>query len=153
MKILTFGVFDYFHLGHLRLFKQTKSYADYLIVGVQDDKYVNMFKPDAKLLYTTDERVEILQALRDVNEVFVYDILLPEILERVDFDILALGEDHYGERFDALTTWCSEHNKKVVRLKRLQGISSTYLRRSKAENTASVPNSGGEEASNNLRGI
>ena len=29
-KILTFGVFDYFHLGHLRLFKQCKKYADYL---------------------------------------------------------------------------------------------------------------------------
>ena len=27
-KILTFGVYDYFHLGHLRLFKQCKQYGD-----------------------------------------------------------------------------------------------------------------------------
>ena len=38
-KILTFGVYDYFHLGHLRLFKQCKAYADYLIVAVQDGNY------------------------------------------------------------------------------------------------------------------
>ena len=33
-KVLTFGVFDYFHLGHLRLFKNCKKYGDYLIVGI-----------------------------------------------------------------------------------------------------------------------
>ena len=38
-KILTFGVYDYFHLGHLRLFKQCKNFADYLIVAVQDGEY------------------------------------------------------------------------------------------------------------------
>ena len=39
-KILTFGVYDYFHIGHLRLFKQCKQYADYLIVAVQDGAYI-----------------------------------------------------------------------------------------------------------------
>ena len=32
-KIVTFGVYDYFHLGHLRLFEQAKKYGDYLIVA------------------------------------------------------------------------------------------------------------------------
>ena len=68
-KILTFGVYDYFHLGHLRLFKQCKAYADYLIVAVQDGNYIKKFKPDAKVLYTTEERVEMLEALRIVDKV------------------------------------------------------------------------------------
>ena len=34
-KILTFGVFDFFHLGHLRLFKQCKEYADWKSWGEQ----------------------------------------------------------------------------------------------------------------------
>ena len=39
-KIVTFGVYDYFHLGHLRLFEQAKKYGDYLIVAVQDGNYI-----------------------------------------------------------------------------------------------------------------
>lgn len=63
-KILTFGVYDYFHLGHLRLFKQCKNYGDYLIVAVQDGDYIKKYKPDAKVLYTTAERVEMLESLQ-----------------------------------------------------------------------------------------
>ena len=73
IKILTFGVYDYFHLGHLRLFKQCKKYADYLIVAVQDGDYILKYKPEAKILYSTAERVEILEGLKVVDEVVVYD--------------------------------------------------------------------------------
>lgn len=47
-KILTVGVYDYFHLGHLRLFKNAKKLGDYLIVAVQDGDYILRYKPDAK---------------------------------------------------------------------------------------------------------
>lgn len=127
-KILTFGVFDYFHLGHLRLFKQCKQHGDYLIVAVQDADYVSKFKPNAKLLYSTDERVEILEALSIVDEVQVYDTVSIETLSKYDFDILALGEDHKGDRFDKIERWCNEHNRKVVRLKRTENISSTIIK-------------------------
>ena len=101
-KILTFGVYDYFHLGHLRLFKQCKNYGDYLIVAVQDGDYIKKYKPDAKVLYTTAERVEMLESLRIVDKVVVYESVDPEFLGTIDFDILALGEDHRGGRFDAV---------------------------------------------------
>ena len=128
-KILTFGVFDYFHLGHLRLFKQCKEHADYLIVAVQDGEYIRKFKPDADILYSTEERVEILQSLRVVDQVVVYTTLCPETLEKIDFDILALGEDHVGGRFDVVADWCKEHGKGVVRLKRTPGICSSDIKK------------------------
>ena len=127
-KILTFGVFDYFHLGHLRLFKQCKEYADYLLVAVQDSGSILKFKPDAKILYTTDERKEILESIKCIDKVIVYDTLCPEYLETIDFDILALGEDHHGDRFDIAEKWCLDHNKKVVRLKRTPGICSSEIK-------------------------
>ncbi len=127
-KILTFGVYDYFHLGHLRLFKQCKEHADYLIVAVQDGDYILKFKPEANILYTTEERVEILEALKVVDEVKVYEELCPKYLETVDFDILALGEDHKGGRFDVAEKWCIDHGKKVVRLKRTPGICSSNIK-------------------------
>ncbi len=127
-KILTFGVYDYLHLGHLRLFKQCKQYADYLIVAVQDGNYILKFKPDAKVLYSTEERVEMLEALRIVDEVVVYETVGVPALEKIDFDILALGEDHVGARFDEITKWCEEHGKSVVRLKRTPGVCSSDIK-------------------------
>ena len=127
-KVLTFGVFDYFHLGHLRLFKQTKQHGDYLIVAVQNGRYITKFKPDTEVLYSTEERVEILEALRIVDQVVVYDTVGVDALKSIDFDTLALGEDHMGARFDEITEWCSQHGKSVVRLKRTPGINSTEIK-------------------------
>ena len=131
-KILTFGVYDYFHLGHLRLFKQCKQYADYLIVAVQNGEYIKKYKPEANVLYSTDERVEMLEALRIVDKVVVYNTVSIEALkmieEKAGFDILALGEDHKGERFDVISKWCHENNKSVVRLKRTPGIASSDIK-------------------------
>lgn len=128
VRILTFGVYDYFHIGHLRLFKQCKQHGDYLIVAVQNGEYILQYKPDAKVLYSTEERVEILSALRIVDEVIVYDTVCTKTLETINFDVLALGEDHVGGRFDVITEWCIAHNKDVIRLKRTDGISSSSIK-------------------------
>ena len=128
VKVLTFGVFDFFHLGHLRLFKQCKEYGDYLIVAAQDGDHIKKFKPDARVLYSTDERVEILDSVKFIDSVIVYDQISPETLENIDFDILALGEDHKGGRFDIVEDWCNKNGKKIVRLKRTKGISSTQIK-------------------------
>lgn len=36
-KVLTFGVFDYFHYGHLKLLERCKKLGDYLVVALQND--------------------------------------------------------------------------------------------------------------------
>ena len=121
-------MFDYYHLGHLRLFKQCRQYADYLIVAVQNGDEILKYKSDAEVLYSTQERVELIEAVRFVDKVIIYDSVSPETLEKIDFDILALGEDHHGERFDIVTEWCRQHNKEVVRLKRTENISSSHIK-------------------------
>lgn len=128
-KILTFGVFDYFHLGHLRLFKQCKEHADYLIVAVQDGDYILKYKPNAKIMYSTEERMEIIESIKIVDKVIVYSSVSPETLATIDFDVLALGEDHVGERFEIVEKWCKQNGKKIVRLKRTQGICSSEIKK------------------------
>lgn len=128
-KILTFGVYDFFHLGHLRLFKQCKKYGEYLIVAAQESEYILKYKPEAKVLYSTKERVEILSSLKIIDEVITYTGVTPETLDKIDFDILALGEDHTSERFMNAAKWCEEHGKKVVRLKRTEGICSSEIKK------------------------
>lgn len=126
-KVITVGVFDYFHLGHLRLFENAKKLGDYLIVAVQDGKCILKTKPDAKILYTTEQRLDLVRALRVVDEVITYedvDRTLPE----VDFDVFAIGGDQTHPGFQRAVKWCEEHGKEVVRLPRTPGISSSDIK-------------------------
>lgn len=128
-KVITFGVFDYLHLGHLRLFNNCKRNGDYLIVAVQDGDYILKYKPQAQVLYTTQERVEMVSALRIVDEVVVYQGVSPEFLSSVEFDVLALGEDQVGDRFTTVERWCKDNGKGVVRMKRTPDICSSKIKK------------------------
>ena len=48
--VITFGVFDLLHFGHINLFRRAKYYGDFLIVAVQDDNNVVANKPNTKLI-------------------------------------------------------------------------------------------------------
>ena len=127
-KVLTVGVYDYFHLGHLRLFKQCKEHGDYLIVAVQDGEFILKYKPDAKVLYTTEQRIELIESLRQVDEVTVYRNV-DEDIKNIDFDIFAVGEDQNHEGFQKAISWCKDNNKEVVTLKRTPGICSSDIKK------------------------
>ena len=126
-KVITVGVFDYFHLGHLRLFENAKKLGDYLIVAVQDGDCILKTKPDADILYTTEQRVDLVKALRIVDEVVVYRDV-DQILPKVDFDVFAIGGDQTHEGFQRAVKWCEENGKTVIRLPRTPGISSSQVK-------------------------
>ena len=126
-KVITVGVFDYFHLGHLRLFENAKNFGDYLIVAVQDGNCIIKTKAGANILYTTEQRIDLVKALRVVDEVIVYqdvDTILPEI----DFDVFIIGEDQNHAGFQRAVKWCKGNGKEVVRLPRTKGICSSAIR-------------------------
>ena len=127
-KVVTFGVYDYFHLGHLRLFKQCKKYADYLVVAVQDGNYIKKTKPNAKVMYTTEERKELVGALRVVDEVVDYTDV-DVTIKTLDFDVFAIGEDQNHEGFQRAIKWCEDNGKEVVRMKRTPGICSSEIKK------------------------
>lgn len=126
-KVVTVGVFDYFHLGHLRLFERAKALGDYLIVAVQDGDCILATKPTAKVLYSTEERLEIVGALRCVDEVVTYDFV-EKTLPTLDFDIFAIGGDQKHEGFQKAVKWCEENGKEVIRLERTPGICSSEIK-------------------------
>ena len=37
-RIITFGTFDLFHIGHLKILERAKKEGDYLIVGISSDE-------------------------------------------------------------------------------------------------------------------
>lgn len=126
-KVITVGVFDYFHLGHLRLFEKAKKFGDFLIVAVQDGDRILHTKPDANILYTTEQRKDLVGALRIVDKVITYRDV-DEILMNVDFDVFAIGGDQTHEKFQRAVQWCEKNGKKVVRLTRTKGICSSEIK-------------------------
>lgn len=72
--ILTVGVYDLIHIGHVNLFRKAKELSEggKLIVAVQDSDVVLKYKPEAKLVYSTEERMYMVKAIRYVDEVKVY---------------------------------------------------------------------------------
>ena len=126
-KVLTVGVFVLLHIGHIELFRKAKALGDYLIVAVQDSDYVFQFKPDASLVYSTEERCYMVSAIRYVDEVVVYRNV-GNIVDEVDFDIFAKGPDQSHVGFQRVVDYCGENDKTVVVMPRTEGISSSELK-------------------------
>ena len=126
-KILTFGVYDMLHIGHMLLFKRAKALGDYLIVAVQDGECILKYKPGTEMVYTTDERLYMVSTIRYVDEVVIYRDV-DEDIKSFDFDVLVVGEDQKHAGFQRAMQWCRENGKEIVVLTRTEGISSTMLR-------------------------
>ena len=97
---LLMGVFDLLHIGHLRLIRRAKEQCDYLRVGVLTDALVMKFKgflPNIPLA----ERMEILSAVREVDEVVVIDTDPSRLEEwkKRPFDCFFSGDDYAGHPY------------------------------------------------------
>jgi choline-phosphate cytidylyltransferase len=120
--VITFGTFDVFHVGHLRIIERAASYGDRLVVGVSADA-LNRVKKNREPVFTEAERLSIVGALKAVDEVFVEESLelKRHYIEKYSADVLVMGDDWAG-RFDELTDVCE-----VVYLPRTPAISTTAL--------------------------
>ena len=125
--VLTFGVYDMLHIGHILLFKRAKEYGDKLIAAVQDGEVILKYKPNTRVIYTTEERLYMVSTIRYVDEAVLYRDVDVDV-KNIDFDVLVLGEDQNHAGFQRAIEWCRENGKEVVRLPRTEGISSTLLR-------------------------
>lgn len=70
-KILVGGCFDILHFGHLQFLKKAKSLGDYLIVAIESDKRVRELKGKGRPIHNQDQRKEVLEALKFVDEVII----------------------------------------------------------------------------------
>lgn len=126
-KVITFGVFDYFHYGHLKLFERAKELGDYLIVAVQVEEAIKKYKPAAQVMYSTEQRLELISSLRVVDEVVIYSDVDKDIAN-FDFDVFVKGEDQLHNGFESATQYALSSGREVVVLRRTKGISSSQIK-------------------------
>lgn len=126
--ILTYGTFDLFHVGHVRLLKRLKNLGTKLIVGVSTDKF-NEIK-GKKTAIPFKERKEILEACQYVDEVIEENNWEQKKndIKKYDIDVFAMGDDWKG-KFNFLNNIC-----KVVYLPRTAGVSTTQLKKHVLQN-------------------
>lgn len=125
----TAGTFDMFHIGHLNLIKNARSRCDYLIVGVNTDELVQQYK-GKKVVVPLEERMEIIRALRYVDEVMSVESLdKKEIWLKKHYDLLFIGEDWKGNpRWEATEKEMKQYGVETIFLPYTKGTNSTLLR-------------------------
>lgn len=133
-RVLTVGVYDLLHKGHIELFRRAKGLGDHLIVAVQDGDLILKYKPQAKVLNSTEDRVYMVQSIKYVDEVIVYGAV-DEIVKDVDFDVFVSGPDQTHSGFQSAIRWCEEHGKEFIILARTDGVSSSELKEKIAKKT------------------
>lgn len=120
-RVITYGTFDLFHFGHVRLLKRLAALGDELYVGCATDEF-NLIK-GKKSIVPYEERIEVLAACRYVDHVFAEEHWdqKPNDIKTFNADIFGMGDDWAG-KFDELSEFC-----KVVYLPRTDEVSTTQL--------------------------
>jgi len=122
MRVLTYGTFDLFHIGHLNLLRRLKSIGNYLCVGISTDEFNN--KKGKACTIPFEHRMDIVGSLKYVDYVFP-EISWEQKVEDIDkykIDIFAMGDDWTG-KFDFLSSKC-----KILYLPRTLDISSSSIK-------------------------
>lgn len=120
--VISYGTFDLFHLGHVRLLRRLSALGDRLVIGCSTDEF-NALK-GKKSVMSYPQRVEILESCRYVDDVFPenhWEQKRADIL-RENADVFGMGADWEG-KFDDLADVVS-----IVYLPRTVGVSTTSLR-------------------------
>jgi len=121
-KVITFGTFDVFHVGHINILERAAKQGDFLIVGVSSDA-LNYDKKGRYPIYNEVDRCKIISSLKYVNEVFIEESLekKKEYILHHKANVLVMGDDWSG-RFDWVNDVCE-----VIYLPRTPSISTTEI--------------------------
>ncbi|MBT0386018.1 adenylyltransferase/cytidyltransferase family protein [Morganella morganii] len=120
--IITYGTFDLFHVGHVRILKRLKQLGSRLIVGISTDEFNNI--KGKKSFFSYSERAEIVESCKYVDDIFPENNWAQKRNDIVKYkaDILGMGNDWLG-KFDDLNDICN-----VIYLDRTDDISSTDIK-------------------------
>lgn len=111
IKVMTSGVFDLLHIGHINIFLKAKEYGDYLIVAVSTDELVQSYKK-IKPAISFKDRFNLIKQLKCVDKV-VKQIKLVDInqFKKLNADYFILGDDWKNNFSNKGINWLRNNNK------------------------------------------
>ena len=123
-RAITYGTFDLFHIGHLKLLKRIANLSEEVIVAVSTDGFNEIKGKKSEICF--EDRIEIIESIRYVSKVIAensWDQKISDIKNN-KVDLFVMGDDWEG-RFDELKAYCD-----VLYLPRTLGVSSSELKTS-----------------------
>ena len=127
----TCSCFDLLHAGHILMLQDAKRQCDKLIVGLQTDPTIDRPDTKNKPIQSFEERKIQLEAVKYVDEIFIYDSekdLYKKLLD-INPDVRILGSDYIGKSFTG-----DDLDIKIYYHERNHNYSSTNLRKKVLEN-------------------
>lgn len=119
--VFTNGCFDILHRGHIEYLEQSRALGNKLVVGINSDESIRQLKP-GRPINKQEDRKAVLEALRCVDEVIIFNELRPlELINKVKPDIITKGGDY------TVDSVCGNGVAKVVIIPFLNGYSSTEI--------------------------
>lgn len=92
------GCFDVLHGGHVSYLQDSRAYGDVLFVGVNSDRSERELKGPSRPIYKEQERLEILDAIRFVDYLVLFDEPTCEnLLRTLRPDVHAKGTDYTAD--------------------------------------------------------
>lgn len=129
--VFTNGVFDLFHVGHLRLLQAARALGDVLVVGINSDDSARRLKGRARPAVPQFARAETVAAIREVSFCVIFPQPDPrELLKVVRPQILVKGSE-YSLREVVGRELVEGWGGRVQRISHVSGWSSTALLRTR----------------------
>ncbi len=89
--VMTGGVFDILHLGHVHMLNEAKKYGTFLVVVVAKDEHIA--KKGRKLIHSQEYRAKMVEALKPVDAVLLGEDDPKKLMEKVKPDVIVYGYD------------------------------------------------------------
>ena len=120
-RVFVNGTFDILHPGHVKLLQYAAGLGN-LLVAIDTDRRVRQLKGPGRPFFNQDERKLMLQSLRCVSEVRLFDTDedLEYLIQTYEPDIMVKGSDYRGRPIIG-----EEHVPQIEFFERINEYSST----------------------------
>jgi D-beta-D-heptose 7-phosphate kinase/D-beta-D-heptose 1-phosphate adenosyltransferase len=121
--VFTNGCFDIIHSGHIKVLKKCRDLGDVVIVGLNSDSSVRALKGPRRPINSERDRAEILDSIKYVDYVVIFNELTPyNLIRMIKPDFLVKGGDYKKSEIIG-----REFAKKVITVKMLKGRSTSLI--------------------------
>jgi len=125
--VFTNGCFDLVHAGHVHLLEKARAQGDALFVGLNSDESIRRIKSSDRPVMPENDRVTVLEAIRYVDEVVVFDEDTPlRVIQELEPDVLVKGADYAVDEIVG-ARWVQEHGGRVYRVPLVEGRGTTEI--------------------------